>query len=63
MSNRVLNFDFFKHGPVIERDEKRIPNRPLCGIMVLDAEPLFFHAEDLGAQGVDAGVSRSGVGA
>ena len=62
VTDRVLNLNFVEDGAVLELDKKRIADRALARLVVLDAESLVLNAGDLGPQLVDARVLSSLVG-
>lgn len=57
----VLNLDLVEHGAVVERDEERVPDGALGGVVVFRAVARVLDAVDLGPEGVDARVRGGGV--
>lgn len=57
MSNGVLDFNFVKDSSVVEFNQESVSDRPLGGVMIVNAEALVFNAVDLGSQCIDARIS------
>jgi hypothetical protein len=63
VANGIFNLDLIENCSVVQLDQKGISDRALRGVVVVDAEALLLDTIDLGAESIDAGVRRRGVGA
>lgn len=61
VSNRVLNDDFIENSSVVECDGERVSDRTFGRIVVVNGKDFIFDAINLGAEGVNSGISRGGV--
>lgn len=62
VSDGIFNHNLVQHGAVVEFDQERIADGTLARLVVLDGERLVFDTENLGAQRIDARISRRRVG-
>ena len=62
VSDGIFNHNLVQYGTVVEFDQERITDGTLGALVVLDGKRLVFDTVNLGAQGIDAGISRRLVG-
>lgn len=62
VSDGIFNHNLVQYGTVVEFDQERVTDGTLGTLVVLDGERLVFDTVNLGAQRIDAGISRRLVG-
>lgn len=61
MSNGIFDLNFVEDGSVVQFHKESVADGSLFGVVVISAELLLLHAEDLGSESIDTRIGSNFV--